>query len=375
MSRLTTNLFWISLAVLGVLAAYHSFVFVDEGEFVVITRFGEIVAVYDQISEESSTAHHDRGLHFKVPWYGVRRFDRRLQIFDPPAREMVTKSRGQGAVSAVGGNLMVDCYVCWQIPATRADADLAQADDFQDRPVVRFLRTVRSLEGAEARLEKLILSKLGNEIAQVQLADLLDTAEVGTPLEETSELRAIGQRVKAAIAEQTAQAGIKVIDVQIKRLNLPDANRTAVYARQRSERQRIATKYRSEGEAEATRLKSEAEREREAVLSQAKRKGQQIRGEGEARAAEVYAAAYGRDPEFFRLQRTLQAYEKMLGEKTTLVLSATSEIFKLLSEGLPPLEKQPPSTRPRSTKPPAQSGKDPPISGAALPPQAEKEGS
>ena len=131
---------------------------------------------------------------------------------------MVTKSRQQGAVSVVGGNLMVDCYVCWQIPPTTDAQDQSVAEDYTDRPVVKFLRSVRTTEGAEARLEKLILSKLGNEIAQIQLTDLLDTRNAGTALDDTSEIRSIGRRVADSLGSLEKDAGIKIVDVQIKRL-------------------------------------------------------------------------------------------------------------------------------------------------------------
>jgi len=373
--RLSSRFWLFLLVVLAVVAAYNSVVFVDETEFVVVTRFGEIVAVYDQVGDEveptvpgensssmpgetrSGGFFHDRGLMFKLPWHGARRFDRRLQLFDPPAREMVTNSKPQDAGSAVGGNLMVDCYVCWRIPATQTASDQAErvdakTGDFGTRPVVQFLRTVRTPAGAEALLEKLLLSKLGAEIAQVQLSELLHVQTNPVPEGGPSRLEQIGQVVKTALQSQTVSAGIQIVDVRIKRLNLPSANRSAVYDRQRSERRRIATKYRSEGEAEATKIKSQAQRERDAILAQADAEAQRIRGSGEAKATEIYAAAYGRDPEFYELLRTLQAYEQILGERTTLVLSASSRMFRLLNDGLPssiPLPKNMPAVEATST--------------------------
>ena len=348
MKRFFSRLFWLAVLVAALLAIRHSVLFVDETDYVVVTNFGQIVAVYDQPGDELSAdpaapgaaaSAGDRGLHFKAPWHGVRRFDRRLQLFDPPAAEMVTGSRQLGDVSVVGSNLMVDCYVCWRIPPGPSDAgEVARDSDeaLDERPVVRFLRTVRTPEGAQARLVKLVQSKLGAELANVQLSDLLSTEQAGRQVEDSSQLRQIGRRVAAELKNLASEAGIEIVDVEIKRLNLPAANREAVYQRQVSERKRIAEKYRSEGEAEKTKIESEARRQAETILAQAEAESQRVRGQGEAEATRIYAEAYSRDPEFYELVRTLEAYEQMLGKQTTLVLSSASRMLKLLSEGLPP---------------------------------------
>ena len=325
MKTVFNRIFWLAALLLGLWCVRQSVVFVDETEWVVVTNFGQIVAVYDQAAGPSN----DRGLHFKLPWHGVRRFDRRLQVFAPAAREMVTNSRHVSSVSVVGGNLTVACYVCWKIPASAAGGS------FDERPVVRFLRSVRSGEGAELRLDKLVRSQLGSEIANVQLSDLLHVPTDAAPNAGPSMIRTIGDRVAQSLAPLRQEAGIEVVDVQIRRINLPEGNRRAEYARQMSERQRIADKYRSEGKAEAKRIISQANRESEAILAQAYAEAQRLRGEGEAAATKTYAEAYGRDPEFFQLLRSLQAYEEMLGDQTTMILSSDSPMLKLLRNGLP----------------------------------------
>lgn len=339
MKKFFNSLFWLAVVAVVLWGVRQSVVFVDETEFVVVTNFGQLTAVYDQAPAEGSTEGqiNDRGLHWKLPWQGVRRFDRRLQVFDPPAREMVTNNGNQSDVSVVGGNLTVSCFVCWRIPATEGADDVSRAGPFDNRPVVKFLRTVRSVEGAQQRLDYLVRSKLGAEIASVQLADLVN---IDQPTEaDQATIRQIGKRIRQSLAGLKDEAGIEVVDVEIKRLNFPQGNRRAVYERQKSERQRIASKYRSEGRAEAKKITSEATRESEAILAQAYAEAQRIRGEGEASATQIYAEAYGRDPEFFQLLRTLQAYEQMFGDQTTLVLSADSKMLKLLREGVQPLRK------------------------------------
>jgi membrane protease subunit HflC len=345
MRPLRTYLFWPVVACLALWAAWQSVVFVDETELVVVTNFGELVAVYDQTGQPAEGAEaagaaqaglfNDRGWHFKLPWQAVRRFDRRLRVFDPPAREMVTYSRPQDAVSEVGGNLTVSSYVCWRIPHTASAEDLSRASEgFDTRPVVRFLRTARTPEGAELRLDNLVRSRLGIEISKVQLSDLVNVAPQGEAA-RPSVIGEIGRRITAGLAGLEQEVGIRVVDVEIKRLNLPEGNRSAVYARQKSERQRIANKYRSEGKAEAVKIASQAARESETLLAESYAKAQATRGEGEAAATETYSAAYARDPELFQLLRALEAYETMLGNQTTLILSADSKIFKTLTEGTP----------------------------------------
>lgn len=366
MKRWTNRAFWYAALALALWACWESAVFVDETELVVVTNFGELAAVYDQPgaapSETEPRGESDRGWHWKLPWHSVRRFDRRLQVFDSPAREMVTFSGQQQAAGEVGGsqvgaNLMVACYVCWRIPPS-AEGGTAKTG-LDARPVVQFLRTVRTPAGAELRIDKLVRSQLGAEIARLELADLLLADAGGKP----SKLRDIGGQVVKALAGLKDEAGIEVVDVQIRRLNLPEGNRAAVYARQKSERQRIANKYRAEGQAEAKKIASQAQRESEAVLSQAYAQAQAIRGAGEAQAAETYAAAYGRDPEFFRLLRTLQAYEEMLGNQATLILSADSPLFRLLRDG-PPADKAAASR----SEPPGPAPVKPPVPGVTRKP-------
>jgi len=346
MNPLSRKLLVPVLLLVAAWAVWQSVVFVDETELVVVTNFGELVAVYDQTGEPAegesdasttNTLYNDRGWHFKLPWQSVRRFDRRLRVFDPPAREMVTYSRPQNSVSEVGGNLTVSCYVCWQIPPTASRENLSRASEgFDDRPVVRFLRTARTPEGAEARLDNLVRSKLGIEVSKVQLSDLVNVpADPAADKPRPDAIREIGRKITDSLGGLEQEAGIQVVDVEIKRLNLPEGNRSAVYARQKSERQRIANKYRSEGKAEAVKITSQAARESEALLSEAYAKAQATRGEGEAAATETYAAAYARDPELFQLLRALEAYETMLGKQTTLILSADSKLFKTFTEGTP----------------------------------------
>ena len=326
---------WLGLALL-VCCAATSVVFVDESEFVLVETLGRIVAVYDRTDSQDG----DRGLHFKLPWpVGmVRRFDCRQQLFDPPGREMFTRDKK---------NITVSSYLCWKI-ADPADANVALAD----HPVVRFFRGLGKIETAEARLEARVRSALEIEFGRVELTDLLRvTTEEGGPSGE-SPLTKIADRALAELqlhdgaASMGDRLGIELVDLRIKRINLPEGNRTAVYERMRTERERIAERYRSAGLAEKTRIESQARRQSDELMARAEADAERIRGDGDAEAIHILNQAHARDPEFYEFQRTLATYSKVLSERTTLVLSSGSRLFRLLTEGVP----EPPMTTPQFRK-------------------------
>ncbi len=145
-------------------------------------------------------------------------------------------------------------------------------------------------------------------------------------------------------ARVAAGYGFDLVDVRLKRVSLPVQNRQSVFERMRTERDRIARQYRAEGEEEALRIRAEADAEKTRILAEARRDAEVIRAEAARDSIRIYAEAHGRDPELFRLLRSLDAYRKILGEKTTLVLSADSELFRYLTDPLPP--SRPPEAAP-----------------------------
>jgi membrane protease subunit HflC len=312
-----------TLALLALFAA-TSFVFVDESEFVIVETLGRIVAVYDRVEPLSG----DRGLHVKLPWPvgTVRRFDRRQQLFDPPGREMFTRDKK---------NVTVSSYLCWKI----ADPP-AEDVPLLERPVVKFFQGLGSIETAEARLEARVRSALEIELGKVELTELLHvvTAE-GGPAGE-SPLFKIAREALEQLKGQTGteRLGIELVDLRIKRMNLPEGNRQAVYERMRTERERIAERYRSAGLAEKARIESQARRQSDELLARAEADAERIRGEGEAEAIRILNQAHSQDPEFYEFQRTLATYSRVLSDKTTLVLSSGSRLFKLLTEGVVQME-------------------------------------
>lgn len=319
-------------------------VFVDETQYVIVERLGDITAVYDREA--------DRGLHFKLPWpiARVRGFDRRLQLLDPSGREMFTSDKK---------NVTVDSYICWRIAAPSAEVTA-----LAERPVVRFFRALGDTSVADDRLESRLRSLLSAEFGRVELTDLLgvDDSEAG-PRGDSS-IEALSDRVLVRFretADGTASPrdslGIEIVDVRIKRINLPEGNRFAVFERMKSERKKIADRYRSAGMAENKVIRSQADRQREEILAKADADAQRIRGDGEAEALKILNQAHAQDPEFYRIERTLQSYHKILNERTTLVLSASSALLKLLTEGVPDLSAEPLPKKPVPTPPPTEPSK------------------
>jgi membrane protease subunit HflC len=314
-----------TLAVVILTLFAGSMLFVDETEYVVVERLGRIVAVYDR----TDAAHSDRGLHFKLPWpvETVRRFDRRLQIFDPPAREMFTADKK---------NLTVGSFLCWRI----AEPDPASTA-LLERPVVKFFRGAGNIATAEARLDSRVRSILSSEMGRLELASLLDASAEQGPGDERR-LQVLAQRVLELLRERDDEGesladrlGIEVVDFGVKRINLPEANLFAVYERMRKEREKIAQRYRSAGEAEKLLIESQGRRQSDELLAKAESEAAKIQGEGEAEALRIRNMAQAKDPEFYELLRTLDGYRKMLNSRTTVVLSASSRLLKLLTEGVP----------------------------------------
>lgn len=297
-------------------------IFVDETEVVIVERLGRIVSVRDA----------GGGLEFKAPWPigTVRRFDKRLQLFDPPGREMFTRDKK---------NVVVDAYICWRI----ADAP-ATSESHLERPAVRFFRSLGTLQAAQSHLETRVRSSLATRIAQAELSDLLRVTDPESPPEANPKisldsiaadlLKDVRQRAEDAEPIEQ-QLGIEVVDVRIKRINFPLGNQQSVFERMKSERQKIADRYRSAGLAESTVIRSHADRQHNEVMTKANAEAERIRGEAEAESLAILNRSHAKDPEFYALLQTLDAYKKVLNERTTLVLSASSNLFKLLVEGVP----------------------------------------
>jgi membrane protease subunit HflC len=298
-----------ALSLLALLATIRSLVIVDQTESVFVTEFGRPVRLIER-----------PGLHFKWPFQSARAFDRRLQLDTPPAREMLTRDKK---------NLEIAWYVSWRI----ADVE-------------KFLRTVRTVPDAKARLEDMAASVLAAELGVHDLAGLVN---VGGRSQLDTMMNALTQRV----GEQAGgEYGVEVAAVRLRRLNYPEEVRSAVFEQIRSERQRVAAATRAEGESQARVIKSAADRERAALIAAAESDAARTIGEGEAQAARIANEAQAADPGFYQFLKTLETYRAALDSKTTLVLSADSSFLRLLTQGVPdPANPKHPNSRSASGEP------------------------
>ena len=236
----------------------------------------------------------DPGLYFKIP--GIQtltRFDKRVLTTDARSSEYITLDKKR---------VLLDHVSRWRI----------------DRPL-EFYRSVRNPTQARTRLDNVISARLRQEIAKHNFLDLI-----------REKREDIMQVVTKDTIETSKSFGIEVIDVRIKRLDLPKEVQASVFARMQAERERIAKRYRAEGEEKAQEIRAGAEREREVILATAYETSETLKGEGDAQATETYASAFGQDEEFYAFTRRLQTYEKILTSDTTLVLPANSELLNYL---------------------------------------------
>ncbi len=290
--RLLLTLFSVGLLVALVARCW---VVVDETRFVLVTSFGRPVVLYGDDPAET-------GLQWKWPWQGTWTIDRRLQVFDPPPREVITGDKQ---------NLEVAGFVVWRVADPEA-----------------FLRAAGTIEAARDRLEERVSAALSNAIGRQDLSALASTDPDAWRLNElTGEVRA--EVAEAALAE----LGVEVIDVGLRRFNHPLEVRPAVFDLIRSERQQVAATLRAEGESTYRSITSKADRERDALLAKADAEAERIRGRGEAEATRLLNEAHALDPRFYEFLRTLEAYRSILDERATIVLSSASPLLKLLTEG------------------------------------------
>jgi modulator of FtsH protease HflC len=275
----------------ALLLLYLSFYCIRETEFALVTQFGRPVRTVA-----------DAGLHAKWPFQSLIRFDRRLRIYNPRPSEFLTRDKK---------NLLIENYVAWKI----------------DDPG-RFIQSVGDTSAAEMRLHDIIWSGLSAALGNQDLDSLVSSSSDKVQAQSMLDFLT-SDADRAALS----QYGIRVIDVRIKRLNLPEQNKQSVFARMRAERERIALKYRAEGEEQALTIRANADREKEEILSAAYKDAEKIRGEGDAEATRIYGKAYSKNPEFYKLIRTLESYKKVLDDKTTIVLSSDSQLLKVLTKG------------------------------------------
>ncbi|MEK9629030.1 MAG: protease modulator HflC [Nitrospinota bacterium] len=236
------------------------------------------------------------GLNFKIPFLQqIKKFSNQLLDNDSPPAEVITRDKK---------NLLIDNFTMFRI-----------ADP------LKFLETVRGEQGARARLNDIVYSELRVEIGQHDLIDIITETRDAIMAKVTKE-----SNIKAA------EYGLEVVEVRVKRTDLPPEIANSIFNRMRTERERIAMEYRSEGKEEATKIRAETDKEKTIIVAEAYKQEQEIRGEGDGMATKIYADAFNKDPKFYSFMRSMEAYKKSLKTETTLLMSEDSDFLGFLNK-------------------------------------------
>ena len=272
--------------ILSVIVILSTVFTVDETRQVVILQFGEPVRIIKT-----------PGLHFKLPApvQVAQQFDDRLLEYDVPPEEILSQDKK---------SLIVDNYVRWRIID----------------PLL-FLQTVQTEPIAKTRIDDIVYSELRRELGTHDMSEII-----------TENREIIMKKVTKESAIATKPYGIEVVDVRLKRVDLPQNNEESIYRRMQAERIRQANKFRSEGEEESQKIKASTDKDKTIILANAYKEAEEVKGEGEAKAVDIYARAFSKDPDFYEFYRTLEAYKKILDKKTTLVLPINSKLFDTLNQ-------------------------------------------
>lgn len=277
------NFFIVLLAVLGYVG-WSSFFVLQEGQQAIVIRLGD-----------PKKTHRTPGMRFKAPFFdSVVVMEKRVLSSDTPQDEYITLDKKK---------LVADPISRWRVV----------------QPLV-FYQNVTDELGAKERLDDIVKSELREEIAKREFG-----AIIGSKRED------LVQQVLSRARPQLKALGIELVDVRIKRADLPREVQESVFQRMRAERDRIAKRYRSEGLAEAQKIQAEADKQRAIILAEAYEKAQKLRGEGDAKSIAIYAEAYEKDAKFYDFTRSLEAYEKLVDKETQLVLSTENSLLKHLS--------------------------------------------
>ncbi|MEW6137167.1 MAG: protease modulator HflC [Thermodesulfobacteriota bacterium] len=272
----------IVIVVLLVLLGQPAFV-INEAEQGLILQFGKPIRIIQE-----------PGIYLKYPFIqDLIVFDKRILVADARPAEYITLDKKR---------LTVDTVSRWKI----------------SQPL-EFYQTVRDYRGAVSRLNDTIFARLREAIANHTFISFI---------------REERENIMNRVAEETAipakQFGITLVDVRIKRVDLPEEVQNSVFARMRAERERIAKRYRAEGEEKGREIRANANKEKEIILAEAYRKAEVLKGDGDAEATTIYAEAYGKNREFFSFLRHMDVYQKIFGEDTTVLLRPNSPLMEYL---------------------------------------------
>jgi membrane protease subunit HflC len=270
----------VGLLILASLSAFT----VDQRQRAIVFQLGEIKEIIN-----------DPGLHFKWPLIqNVRYVDRRILTLDTPDTERFITSEKK--------NLLVDSFIKWRIEDARQYYISVQADE----------------QRAQTRIAQTINAALREEFGKHTVQDVV-----------SGERDQIMQVVRKKVDEDVARIGVEIVDVRLKRVDLPAEVSESVYRRMKAERESVASQLRSQGFSEAEKIRAEADRDREVIIAEAYRGAQRVKGEGDARASAIYAKAFGDNPEFYSFYRSMEAYRSTFkGKNDVLVVDPSSEFFR-----------------------------------------------
>ena len=260
---------------------------VPESEFKIVLRFGDAIRILDK-----------PGLNYKIPFLDTTKSLPKYQnVFDSSATSILTLDKKP---------IIVDNYTVWRI----TDPE-------------KFLQTLQTVSSAEARLDAAIYSTVRSKLSATNYGDIIS---------ENTARGNLNEEITSAVSEamEKGNTGITIVDVRIKRTDLPEENKASVYNRMISDRQSIAALYLSEGDEESRKLKAIADRTASVLVSEADAAAKKIIAEGEQEAARIYNAAYGADPEFYKLYRTLDSYLTSFGGEPVIMLPIGSPYAKIL---------------------------------------------
>lgn len=262
---------------------------VKESEYVVVRQFGEVVKF-----------EREPGLNMKVPFIqSVTRLPKNQMTYEISEEEINTQDKKR---------IIIDNYAVWRI----TDPKL-------------LISNAGTIEKVESRMEEFIYSVIRTELGQIKYEDIIS--------EGNSNRGSINDQVTERVNELLSKDnyGIEVVDVRIRRIDLPTENEQSVFKNMVSERESIAQQYLSEGDAAKRRMEAQTDREVQEMLATANKDAAVIQAEGEAEAAKIYNSSFSKDPEFYSLYRTLESYKKTVGEETVIILPSTSPYAKMLS--------------------------------------------
>ena len=263
---------------------------VSPSDYVVLTQFGKPVGTI-------STP----GPHFKRPGFleTVNRIEKRTHIFNTKPIQLLLGDKNP---------IIVTCYICWRV-----------------KDPLLFFQSLLTSDIATQKLSDMVNSQMGNALGEFNLDNIINTDP------EKVKLDALEQQISVRTNTSAVERyGVEVVEVGIRRLAYPTVVTDAVYNRMRSEREKEARKFRAQGREQATMIRAKADREAKEIMAKAFKESEILKGEGDRKALEVYAGAYEKDQAFFEFLKSMELYKDILDEKSTVIMSTDSDLFKRL---------------------------------------------